>query len=128
MKYEFKLIIHHSYLPCPPAPPLPRSPTPLLSHSPSPNMLVLITYDIPDQKRRIKLATFLEGYGRRVQKSVFECFMGLDEMRKLYDQLQKRVKLPEDDVRLYWLNRDAVPRTLTLGSLPPTEPPKAYII
>ncbi|NEP20066.1 MAG: CRISPR-associated endonuclease Cas2 [Leptolyngbya sp. SIO4C1] len=91
-------------------------------------MLVLIAYDIPDHRRRTKLATFLEGYGRRVQKSVFECFMGLEEMKKLHVQLQKRVKLPEDDVRLYWINADAMPRTLTLGSLPPEPPPKAYII
>ena len=33
-----------------------------------PAMLVLVIYDIPDNKRRTKLATFLEGYGRRVQK------------------------------------------------------------
>jgi CRISPR-associated protein Cas2 len=38
-------------------------------------MLVLVTYDISDNKRRTKLATFLEGYGRRVQKSVFECWL-----------------------------------------------------
>ena len=44
-------------------------------------MLVLVVYDIPDDKRRTKLATFLEGYGRRVQYSVFECFMDLQEMK-----------------------------------------------
>ena len=49
-------------------------------------MLVLIVYDIPDNKRRTKLSKFLEGYGRRVQKSVFECFISLDEMRKLYEK------------------------------------------
>ena len=74
------------------------------------------------------IATFLEGYGRRVQKSVFECFMGLGEMQKLQAQLLKRVSLPEDNVRLYWINADAVPRTLTLGSETPTPPPQVYII
>ncbi|MFE4108590.1 CRISPR-associated endonuclease Cas2, partial [Almyronema epifaneia] len=44
-------------------------------------MLVLVVYDIPDDKRRTKLATFLEGYGRRVQYSVFECFMSLEKMK-----------------------------------------------
>lgn len=44
-------------------------------------MLVLVIYDIPDDKRRNKLATFLEGYGRRVQKSAFECFLSLEEMK-----------------------------------------------
>ena len=91
-------------------------------------MLVLVTYDIPDNRRRKKLSDFLEGYGRRVQKSVFECFISLSEMAKLHQQLGKRVKLPEDNVRLYWLNADAVPRTLTLGSDVPAPPPEVYIV
>jgi len=37
-------------------------------------MLVLVVYDIPNNKRRLKLSNFLEGHGRRVQDSVFECF------------------------------------------------------
>jgi CRISPR-associated protein Cas2 len=38
-------------------------------------MLVLVVYDIADDRRRLKLANFLEGHGRRVQESVFECFI-----------------------------------------------------
>ncbi|MEO0647955.1 MAG: CRISPR-associated endonuclease Cas2 [Cyanobacteria bacterium J06650_10] len=91
-------------------------------------MLVLVTYDIPDNKRRLKLANFLEGYGRRVQKSVFECFITLAEMKKLKVQVEKKLQLPEDNVRFYWISVDALPRTLTLGSDPPTPPPNAYII
>ena len=91
-------------------------------------MLVLVTYDVVDSRRRTKLATFLEGYGRRVQKSVFECFMKLGEMPKLQAQILKRVSLPEDNVRLYWISADAVPRTITLGSPMPEEPPEVYII
>lgn len=91
-------------------------------------MLVLVVYDVVDSKRRAKLATFLEGHGRRVQKSVFECFMSLSEMQKLQVQMMQRVSLPEDNVRLYWISADAMPRTLTLGSPMPTAPPQAYII
>ncbi len=91
-------------------------------------MLVLVVYDVPDNKRRTKLAKFLEGYGRRVQYSVFECFLTLDEMTKLHDKVQKHVKENEDNVRFYWVPKDAVPRTLTLGSMPPEEPPRVYII
>lgn len=91
-------------------------------------MLVLVTYDVVDNRRRTKLATFLEGYGRRVQKSVFECFMGLGEMQKLQEQMLKRISLPEDNVRLYWISADALPRTRTLGSSMPAEPPQIYII
>jgi CRISPR-associated protein Cas2 len=35
--------------------------------------LYVISYDIPDDKRRKKIADLLEGYGQRVQYSVFEC-------------------------------------------------------
>jgi CRISPR-associated protein Cas2 len=91
-------------------------------------MLVLVVYDVPNDRRRVKLANFLEGYGRRVQKSVFECFLSLEEMRKLHGKVKKRVKPEEDNVRFYWIAADAVPRTLTIGSAPPEEPPSVYII
>lgn len=91
-------------------------------------MLVLIVYDIPDDKRRLKLSNFLEGYGRRVQYSVFECFISLDEMRQLHQKVKQRVKLTEDNVRFYWLSQEAVSRVLTIGSPPPEPPPEVYII
>jgi CRISPR-associated protein Cas2 len=91
-------------------------------------MLVLIIYDIPDNRRRQKLSNFLEGYGRRVQKSAFECFLTLSEMQKLYQKVQRRVKPTEDDVRFYWIPSDAVPRSLTIGSEAPQSPPSVYII
>jgi len=91
-------------------------------------MLVLVVYDIPEDKRRNQLATFLEGQGRRVQKSVFECYMSLSEMKQLHQQIAKRVKPEEDNVRLYWITADALRRTLTIGSEPPEPPPESYII
>ncbi|MFM7426916.1 MAG: CRISPR-associated endonuclease Cas2 [Elainella sp.] len=91
-------------------------------------MLVLIVYDIPDDKRRQKLATFLEGYGRRVQLSVFECFISLPEMKQLYEKVKRRVKPDEDNVRFYWIPADAVPRALTIGSPSPEPPPQLYIV
>jgi CRISPR-associated protein Cas2 len=90
-------------------------------------MLVLVVYDIADNRRRQKLATFLEGYGRRVQESVFECFLSLDEMKGLYEKVRGRVK-PEDNVRFYWVPKEAVSRALTLGSPPPEPPPEVYIV
>ncbi|NJR61336.1 MAG: CRISPR-associated endonuclease Cas2 [Cyanobacteria bacterium CRU_2_1] len=91
-------------------------------------MMVLVVYDIPDDRRRQKLADFLEGYGRRVQKSVFECFLSLEKMQKLYQQIQYRVKAEEDNVRFYWVPSDALGKTLAIGSLPPQPPPDLYII
>lgn len=91
-------------------------------------MLVLVVYDIADDRRRLKLSKFLEGYGRRVQESVFECFVSLEEMQKLHGLVQKRVNQSEDNVRFYWIPVDALPRTLTIGSPPPEPPPEVYII
>lgn len=90
--------------------------------------MVVVVYDIPDDKRRLKLSNFLEGYGNRIQLSVFECFLSLEEMRELYEKVQKRVKSNEDNVRFYWISDDAVSRVLTIGSDRPQEPPKYYIL
>ncbi|MFW6359187.1 MAG: CRISPR-associated endonuclease Cas2, partial [Chroococcales cyanobacterium] len=45
-------------------------------------LLYLVTYDIPCDKRRKKVADLLEGYGQRVQYSVFECVL----KRSQYEQ------------------------------------------
>lgn len=91
-------------------------------------MLVIVVYDIPDDQRRLKLSNVLEGYGRRVQYSVFECFLTLDEMRKLHQKVKQKVKPEEDNVRFYWLSPEAVSRVLVIGSPAPEPPPNAYII
>ena len=91
-------------------------------------MLVVVVYDIPNDKRRTKLSNFLEGYGQRVQFSVFECFLNLDEMRQLFEKSKKIVKPSEDNVRFYWISEDAVSRVLTIGSEHPQTPPNYYVI
>jgi CRISPR-associated protein Cas2 len=91
-------------------------------------MLVVVVYDIADDRRRLRLSNFLEGFGRRVQESVFECFIDLDEMQKLYKRVQKQVKSDLDNVRFYWVPSDALPKTLTIGSQLPEPPPEVYII
>jgi CRISPR-associated protein Cas2 len=91
-------------------------------------MLVLVVYDISDDRRRLKLSNFLEGFGRRVQESVFECFLELSDMQKLFQRVQKKVKPELDNVRFYWIPSDALPKTLTIGSPLPSPPPRVYII
>ena len=90
-------------------------------------MLVIVVYDIADDRRRVRLSNLLEGYGLRVQESVFECFINLDGMQKLYKEVKKQVK-GEDNVRFYWVPADALPKTLTIGSSPPKPPPDFHII
>jgi CRISPR-associated protein Cas2 len=91
-------------------------------------MLTLVVYDIADHRRRVKLAQLLEGYGRRVQESVFECFLSLNEMKQLHQQVMQRVKPEEDNVRFYWIPSQAMEKTLVIGGTAPTPPPSVYII
>ena len=65
-------------------------------------MKYLISYDISSDKRRRKVVKVLEGYGFRVQFSVFEC----DLNRKQYIELRNRLKpllatKTTDSIRLY---------------------------
>ena len=89
--------------------------------------MVIVVYDIPDNKRRTKLAHFLEGYGRRVQFSVFECFISLEQMRKLHQAITKKVKAEEDNVRFYWISDEGLSLSLTIGSQIPETPPDYYV-
>lgn len=90
--------------------------------------MVVVVYDIPDDKRRTKLSNFLEGYGYRVQWSVFECFITLDEMRVLHQKVKRLVKPEEDDVRFYWISTEGASMVLTIGSEKPEPPPNYYVI
>lgn len=91
-------------------------------------MLVLVVYDIADDRRRLKLSNFLEGHGRRVQESVFECFISLDQMRTLHKKVQRKVEPSVDNVRFYWISAEAVERVLTIGSAGPVKPPDFYML
>lgn len=65
-------------------------------------MLFIVAYDVPDDRRRTKLAKELENWGQRVQGSVFECDLDAERANLLAEQLRK-MTAAEDDVRLYQL-------------------------
>lgn len=62
--------------------------------------LVLVIYDIPDNRRRTKFAKFLETYGFRVQKSAFECLLLKNKYEKLIAEIPRHIRV-EDNVRVY---------------------------
>jgi CRISPR-associated protein Cas2 len=62
--------------------------------------LWVIAYDTPSAKRRRKLAKLLEGYGERLQWSVFECRLQPHQLRLLREGL-RRIATAEDSVRLW---------------------------
>ena len=68
-------------------------------------MLVVIAYDIADDRRRAEVAGRLLGWGGRVQESVFECWLNAAELRLLKDTLAELVDETTDRIRFYRLCR-----------------------
>ena len=62
----------------------------------------LVSYDISDDRVRARLAHLLEGYGQRVQYSVFELWLTERELDRLQARLTDAVEA-EGTVRLYAL-------------------------
>jgi CRISPR-associated protein Cas2 len=55
-------------------------------------MRIVVSYDISDDKRRRKVAKIMEGYGYRVQYSVFECELEPKKLSQLIRRLSPLVK------------------------------------
>lgn len=65
--------------------------------------LILIIYDIIDNKRRTKMVKLLESYGTRVQRSAFEALINRNQYSKIIEGIKKTIS-NEDNVRIYGLN------------------------
>ena len=64
-------------------------------------MLYVVSYDIPDDRRRTRIHSALTGYGTWVQFSVFECFLDRKQRAKLEARLHKEIHHTEDTIRIY---------------------------
>lgn len=66
-------------------------------------MFMLVSYDIRDIKRLPKVAKLMEGYGDRVQYSVFECLLTERQLQELQRRLKRLIDPDSDSVRFYRL-------------------------
>ena len=80
-------------------------------------MKYVITYDISNDKRRKKLSDLLEGYGYRVNYSVFECELNQTKFDKLlYEiELQKLVDKKYDSLRFYYMCKNCISKSFDVG-------------
>ena len=58
----------------------------------------LVCYDVRDDRRLRKVARHLEGYGTRLQYSIFRCWLSGEQMQRLRWELTEKFVTPEDDV------------------------------
>jgi CRISPR-associated protein Cas2 len=91
-------------------------------------MLTLISYDIVDNRRRTRVMRLLEGYGRRVQRSVFECPLSGEELLTLVAELAAIIDRHTDSVCCYPLDAAAVGRILIQGLGEVTSEPTHYLV
>ncbi|MDA8137823.1 MAG: CRISPR-associated endonuclease Cas2 [Desulfobacteraceae bacterium] len=91
-------------------------------------MLFIVTYDIVDDRRRIRLAKAIKDFGNRVQYSVFECLMGAKEFAKMTGRIAEIIDHEEDSVRIYKLCAECEGKLEIIGSGARTEDPEVYII
>jgi CRISPR-associated protein Cas2 len=78
-------------------------------------MFTIISYDIVTDKRRTKVMKLLQGYGTRVQYSVFECYLSARQIDKIGRELRKLIDLDTDSVRCYLLDEAARKRIQIVG-------------
>ena len=91
-------------------------------------MFYIVSYDIPEDKRRTKIAKLLEGYGERVQKSVFEAHLDERGYADLRKRLARLIKAEEDNVRFYRLCADCRQTVEVIGRVGITAAPGLTIV
>lgn len=80
--------------------------------------LYVVSYDIEQNKIRNKVAKILEGYGSRVQYSVFECDLKDSQFQTLYKKLVNvSVDFCTDSIRFYKICANCEKNILTIGTI-----------
>jgi CRISPR-associated protein Cas2 len=75
--------------------------------------VLLVAYDIPDDRRRAKVAKVLLRFGRRVQYSVFLVERG--SAREIATALARVIDASVDDIRIHPLCATCEAKVLLLG-------------
>ncbi len=91
-------------------------------------MFVVVSYDIPDDTRRLKVMKTLKDFGSHVQYSVFECDLSPKQFSRLRNRLKKIVEPKEDDVRFYFLCETCMRKMRRLGRRIEPVRPEFYLI
>lgn len=91
-------------------------------------LLYVVIYDISDDKRRRRVFNLLEGYGRRVQFSAFECVLDDRKFEELRSRLVKVVKMDQDSVRFYPISRHTLGQVVVWGEPPLTQSSGSVVV
>lgn len=90
----------------------------------------LVCYDVRDAKRLRRVAKHLEGYGQRIQYSIFRCRLDNETLEKLHWELSQIMKEEDDLLIIPLCQRCAasIPRHSTNNPSDWRDPPPTYRI
>ena len=91
-------------------------------------MFYLVSYDIPDDRRRVRLAKALLDFGRRVQYSVFECLLDRDLLVQMTDRIEGIIDEVDDSVRIYGLCAGCEKMIRVMGTGEVSKDEEVYIL
>ena len=91
-------------------------------------MFRVITYDIKDDRTRTRLAKTLEGFGYRVQYSVFEAILTPSQYRDMKQSVSALIDPKEDSVIYYNLCRSCRRHIEIIPSRQATSKPRTIIV
>lgn len=91
-------------------------------------MLILLGYDIANQKRLAKVAKVCEDYGLRVQYSLFECHLDDDTFDTFWLRLLDLIDEQQDRLVAYRIDARNARSTLTAGTMVCAEKAVCYLI
>ncbi|HOX84345.1 MAG TPA: CRISPR-associated endonuclease Cas2 [bacterium] len=91
-------------------------------------MLIIVAYDIEDDRTRSRLMKKLKDFGPRVQYSVFEADLNPDELPKLRAMLEKVELKDNDSIRLYRICRACAAEVKIWGQGEVTKDKDYYIV
>lgn len=78
-------------------------------------MRYVISYDIEENQIRAKLSKLLEGYGVRIQYSVFECELSEKRFQELYKRILQLTEGEAGSVRFYSICKTCAAKIVTIG-------------
>jgi len=90
----------------------------------------IVAYDIPDQRRRMRLASLLEDFGDRTQQSVFELLLEGRDWEMMAQRIVQVIDPQQDKVRLYPVCQQCHGKIVDLGRVekPPFDRPEVGIL
>jgi CRISPR-associated protein Cas2 len=82
---------------------------------PDGSLRYVVCYDIPNDRRRVRLARRLDDFGARVQYSVFEMLLDHPLFDKMVQAIQNEIDPSEDRVHIYPMCAGCEKKAVFLG-------------